>query len=414
MSGWSKKEGDNLYFIDDTRGYQIYGSGVVSVPYDNKYANSAFTETYGLDGFSDTCMDEPKIIFDGENCCYDWFVTWFNGGDNKSYAKVLDNDNDFNIKNIDDEMQIIKIDNEYGFNHGLQTFSTNGYTDKGSPNIREYKTLGVDCGKYGGQTTGHKIKYVVDDNNSTTRSLVTNTITNCSDLVEMYIPHYYTTIEQGAFSANTRLSAVTFNGVEYVRASAFEGCSNLKYVDFSYVCGSNEINNCLRDAGCKLKYIGDNAFKDCMIQRVETEENVPIIDGVAATFNVIDLSCHTSLVYIGDEAFAGQNQNCRVIKLPSKTSGCLIIGDSAFTRNDLMVFIAGSTRAAATPDDYRGIYLETSNSLPSNTDVILDCTYQENYNDYPDWVKTYNDVWGSYGFEFYCYNSSERRYKKLW
>jgi hypothetical protein len=248
-----------------------------------------------------------------KNCNYEMLVMWFNdSGSNSSYTKVLDsgNTNYFSVKNVDECLKLVfnNTPNKLIFNNGdtdLEEFSNSGYTDIGYPKI-VINPLS-DCGvKYvSGQTyPGHKIKY-----RPTTSAITTPCLTNCADLVELYFPCYggddsnLTTklIGGGAFSGNTRLSAITLNSVSAVTSGAFSGCTSLTNIDWGHI-------GCIKDSS--VETIGNNAFAKCGMTDLRIPSSVKNIGSNAfancSGLTSVTFSCTSSTSYTVDpNAFSG-------------------------------------------------------------------------------------------------------------
>lgn len=228
------------------------------------------------------------------SCNNEMLVTWFNNGGNTSYSNVINNVDIFEIKNIDDCSQIIstKDTTMYPFIAGttsqnFQNFEKNYYVDSGFPlivtdpynyNNKCYISQNENyTPKYGGNTVGHKISYLPFSN-----TIPSQCITGNTNLVELYIPHIYRkyedekfnevrrtrVISDGAFSGNTRLSAITLSAVEKIGNRAFYNCSGLTNIDWFHRCSDEEEINCR--AGISGRTIGDEAFRNC--------KSIPMLD----------------------------------------------------------------------------------------------------------------------------------------
>ena len=348
MSGWKivKKQGETPYsYIHNNSGEFTVGKSLCGgVPDDC----SAFTEysvtakieedTTKFDGFEQRCGEIPKEL-SGISCNQDALVMWFNYDDNKSYNDILDNNSVFYIKNVDECRHVIISNN---LRVGSQKFDTSAYTDSGFPDIVRTEHL---CGfgstvnghpyddkKYNDNTKydGHKIKYAVSGD-----TIPTNTLVGNNELVELYFPHYSVSgdnettvrnIADGAFSGNTRLSAVTFNNVENIGNSAFHDCIELEFVDWGHnACGVS-----------KLKTIGNDAFNWCKANCIITPDSLESI-GERAFFtqstNFIKLN--DGLKTIGAGAFGSRISQAHTAKtvtgsslyIPNSVSS---IGENAF------------------------------------------------------------------------------------
>jgi hypothetical protein len=294
--------------------------------------NSGNTEnSYYIDGDEDKfTSSEITKTENFQSCNQEMLVMWFNSHNgnqgNSGYTKVLDsgNTNYFSIKNVDDCLKLVfndTVDEEKGvkgeflFNNGntsLEEFSKQDYIDIGYPKIVinplvECSSSSDDCyGKYAsGQTyDGHKIKY-----RPTTSAITTPCLTNCADLVELYFPCYgdddsnLTTklIGGGAFSSNTRLSAITLNSVSAVTSGAFSGCTSLKFIDWAH-CPCHKVSY--------VETIGDYAFANCGIETLIIPKSVSAISsyafsGCASITTIAFKKINLSSLSVSTNAFSG-------------------------------------------------------------------------------------------------------------
>lgn len=287
--------------------------------------NSGNTEnSYYIDGDEDKfTSSEITKTENFQSCNQEMLVMWFNSHNgnqgNSGYTKVLDsgNTNYFSIKNVDDCLKLVfndTVDEEKGvkgeflFNNGntsLEEFSKQDYIDIGYPKI-VINPLS-DCGvKYvsGDTYPGHKIKY-----RPTTSAITTPCLTNCADLVELYFPCYgdddsnLTTklIGGGAFSGNTRLSAITLNSVSAVTSGAFSGCTSLTNIDWGHI-------GCIKESS--VKTIGNNAFANCGMTDLRIPSSVTSISGNAfancRSLTSVTFRCTSNTSYTVDQnAFIG-------------------------------------------------------------------------------------------------------------
>lgn len=219
-----------------------------------------------------------------ESCNKDGLVCWFKNINGDNHYVVLNNNNGFDEKTVDECDLVIKgapmqIDEE-------QFFASTSYEDSGYPGIikNPYKPYGVDgntCSKYPGinnnnNGANHKIKYhTVDD------TIRTNTITNNPHLLELYFPHLYINdeengifqggnihvIEDSAFENNSGLTAITFSAVRSIGNSAFTNCNSLQYIDWGHCDCKKDCNDGdkILSGQCtwREEKIGDYAFYNC-------------------------------------------------------------------------------------------------------------------------------------------------------
>lgn len=371
--GWEHKEGGYIIGFDETRGCQMYLKDTIGIP----YSGGSFSETIELRGYESCDINpHPSYTVMGDDCCYAWLITWFSTNRPKP-SRVLNNANDFEIKSVDDEKQIIKVSNGYNFR-----------TDSS-------------------QNKGDKIKYWGSgDTKSGGGTLATGTLVGNQYFTKLYVPRQYPSIGSGAFSGNTALSAVTLNSVRTIGDSAFSGCTTLREVYFTRQDGWDVSHSEECDpSSCRLREIGASAFCECAIWKVGNPEN---------QLN-IDLTCHSSLSSIGECAFCGSQNHYNTVWLPSKSGSKLTIGSSAFTNStNISITINGQT-PAITPDgdQNKGIELADGSSLNASgasVKVILaNYTRPETppYN-FPDWVKTYKYWHDNYGYTIVDGSRQER------
>jgi hypothetical protein len=308
---------------------------------------------YPLD--SVTGDTEQEIIKSAvfKNCNYEMLVMWFNdSGSNSSYTKVLDsgNTNYFSVKNVDECLKLVfnNTPNKLIFNNGdtdLEEFFKPTYIDIGYPKIYNFsvnaQTHRFDCSnniKYSGKINGHKIKY-----KPTTSAITSNCLTNCADLVELYFPCYggddsnLTTklIGGGAFSGNTRLSAITLNSVTAVTSGAFSGCSSLKNIDWGH-CGCSTPSS--------IRRIGENVFANC---------------------GMTDLDIPSSVENIGNGAFSGCT-NLSAVTFNWKSLDNVNIAKSAFQNSHTITFYV--------PNGTANIYRDKFGSFLSNIEELEEIT----------------------------------------
>lgn len=248
-----------------------------------------------------------------KNCNYEMLVMWFNdSGSNSSYTKVLDsgNTNYFSVKNVDECLKLVfnNTPNKLIFNNGdtdLEEFFKPNYIDIGYPKIVINPLSDCRVKYVSGQTyPGHKIKY-----RPTTSAITTPCLTNCADLVELYFPCYggddsnLTTklIGGGAFSGNTRLSAITLNSVSAVTSGAFSGCTSLTNIDWGHIGCSNDSKY------SSVKTIGNNAFANCGMTDLRIPSSVESISGnaFANCSSLRSVTIGSGVTSVGQNAFSG-------------------------------------------------------------------------------------------------------------
>lgn len=342
MSGWKivKEQGETPYsYIHNNSGEFTVGESLCGgVPDDctafTEYSVTAKIEedTTNFDEFVQKCGDISKTL-NGISCNQDALVMWFNYGDNKSYTDILDNNSAFYIKNVDECRHIII---SHDLRVGGQEFNKKTYEDSGFPKIvvTDY-LIGKSSmtPKYSAETSynGHKIKYAVSGD-----TIPTNTLIDNNELVELYFPRYSVSgdnvtevknIAEGAFSGNTRLSAVTFNQIETISANAFTKCSALEHIDWRHsFCPSFSI----------VKTIGREAFKECY--KLNYVNLPPILKEIGAyafeeTMQNTENSClyiPTSLDVIKMYAFREINPKCIVWKITDDG----LLKDGLLSKND--------------------------------------------------------------------------------
>lgn len=277
------------------------------------------------------------------SCNNEMLVTWFNNGSNTSYDNVIDNVDIFEIKNIDecDHVLSTKDTTMYPFITGqtTQVFEENFYVDKGFPSIITNPYVKKKCDvdnpkKYAGRTNGHKIAYLPFND-----TIPSNCITGNSDLVEIYFPHIYNkyederfnnvrktrVISDGAFSGNSRLSAVTFSETVKIGEKAFYNCNNLTNIDWGHICVSG--SNC--EASSVTKSIGVEAFRYC--------NGLPLLDlpslnmlGEYAFADCNGISAAT-FSYGPNEIEEGCFSNCTNLETVKLSSGVYTIEDKVFS-----------------------------------------------------------------------------------
>lgn len=320
--GWTKNN-DSLITVHTKTGDLTYDG---AIPYCNCQNASDFNVNVKLSR-GEGCR-EIEITSEHENCENEWLVTWFNNGTNYSYDHVLNENTNakkiLQVKNVDDCSKVVYLNDPnitayqfFGGENGKAcSFTDSSYTDCGIPHLITSST-NVSCAqKYNKNQTypGHKIKYKpISD------TIPNGFITNNTDLVEIYFPARFDddkfkntkVISAGAFSANTRLSAVTFSKVETIGEKAFYNCTNLQLVDWG-CCLFDEFSHQQNDRqDSKLKVISAEAFSNC-------------------SFNGINLSFPKSLERIGASAFTGCSFTS--VTFPAEFSGSShIIGDHAFS-----------------------------------------------------------------------------------
>lgn len=138
---------------------------------------------------------------------------------------------------------------------------------------------------------------------------------NCSELSDINVDNEIITICSKAFT-HTSIINVTFNSVETIGNSAFEGCKCLKYIT---------INN-----GCS--FIGDYAFKDCetltSVDIPNNENFKTISNGTFQNCSIKEISIPKHITIIGSNAFNGCGNLSSVIFDPG--SQVTNIGNFAF------------------------------------------------------------------------------------
>lgn len=323
--GWEKIDNDSLITVHTKTGDLTYGG---AIPYCNCQNASDFNVNVKLSR-GEGCR-EIEITSEHENCENEWLVTWFNNGTNYSYDHVLNENTNakkiLQVKNVDDCSKVVYLNDPnitayqfFGGENGKAcSFTDSGYTDCGIPHLITSST-NVSCAqKYNKNQTypGHKIKYKpISD------TIPNGFITNNTDLVEIYFPARFDddkfkntkVISAGAFSANTRLSAVTFSMVETIGEKAFYNCTNLQLVDWG-CCLFDEFSHQQNDRqDSKLKVISAEAFSNC-------------------SFNGINLSFPDSLETIGESAFTNCNFSAVTFDTTfGNSSSTYSINDGAFS-----------------------------------------------------------------------------------
>jgi hypothetical protein len=247
---------------------------------------SASTTASLLNGSSfDDFTNVRKTItysYNMESCNKDGLVCWFKNIGGINQYKVLDNNNGFDEKTVDECDLIIKgAPMQVG---EIQYFAKDSYTDSGYPCIiknpyKPYHPLENPCGKYNSnQNNGasHKIKYhTVND------TIGSQTISGNPYLLELYFPHLYINdekngifqggnihvIEDSAFENNSGLTAITFSAVRSIGNSAFTNCNSLQYIDWGHCDCKKDCNDGdkILSGQCtwREEKIGDYAFYNC-------------------------------------------------------------------------------------------------------------------------------------------------------
>ena len=153
---------------------------------------------------------------------------------------------------------------------------------------------------------------------------------------EIVIPANATGIGVGAFSNQTAITSITYEGTNavIVGSSAFEGCANLATVNIGGLTtiGANAFLNCTSLTNAEfggIPSIGARAFEGCaLLAAIELPETLTDIGAAAfkdcATLAEIHLPA--SLVTMGEYAFAG----CAGITNVTGGAGLLEIRKSAF------------------------------------------------------------------------------------
>lgn len=176
---------------------------------------------------------------------------------------------------------------------------------------------------------------------------------NCNKLKTIELPETVTSIEESAFDACTSLDAINIpTGVNVIGKGAFGGCTSLKRVEIpngnvslgaSVFEGCTDLETVSLPEGIKkipASFCASSGIKEITIPTTVTEIGQTAFLG---TFNLsgIDLSKCTSLVTIGNNAFAGSG--IQTITFPASLK---LIKSNAFE--------ASSIREISIPDSVMG------------------------------------------------------------
>lgn len=174
------------------------------------------------------------------------------------------------------------------------------------------------------------------DKNWTVRSVLENAFKECPDLTLVEFANTITEIGANAFSGNTKLSSIVFDGQQVIKEAAFANCPSITSLDFPSTLKSIEKNAFINNTGVtavsfgnNLNDIGVSAFKGCVaLTAVKLPDLVTTI-GDSCFEDCIKLTYATlgnSLEFLGNNSF----KNCKAlteITMPNTTTS---IGHGAF------------------------------------------------------------------------------------